>query len=132
MINEISYYACRKEQGGEIVAAFSYDGVVEVNEAPNGYSYTGAKPIGETRFSLTPGLRLNDGSMLTSFFITKINKAEFDNIRAFKLAPTTHATSVTTGGSYTSAYSSGGYPELKAYYESTGVGKPVTLVGAGA
>jgi hypothetical protein len=135
MTNEISYYTCKKEQGGEVVGAFSYDGVIEVNEAPNGYAYIGQKSIGETRFSLTPGLRLNNGSMLTSFFINKINKAEFDNIRAFKLAPTTHATtgSVTVGGSYTDPrYSSGGYPELEAYNKSTGAGKPVTLVGAGA
>ena len=132
MTNEISYYTCKQEQGGEIVGAFSYDGVIEVNEAPSGYAYLGAKHINDTRFSLTPGLRLNDGRMLSSFFINKINKAEFDNIKAFGLAPTTHATSVTTGGSYDSArYSSGGYPELEAYNESTGVGKPVTLVGAG-
>ena len=135
MTNEISYYACTKEKGGEVVGAFSYDGVIEVNEAPNGYSYIGQKHIDDTRFFLTPGFRLDDGTMLSGFFINKINKAEFDNIKAFRLAPTTHATagSVTTSGAYTdNRYSAGGYPELEAYNESTGIGKPVTLVGAGA
>lgn len=134
MTNEISYYTCRKEQGGEIVGAFSYDGAIEVNEAPSGYAYIGQKHIDDTRFTLYPGIRLNDGRMLNDVFISKINKAEFDNIKAFTLAPTTHVTSVSTGsGSYTSElYSAGGYPELQAYCESKGIGKPVTLVGAGA
>ena len=134
MTNEISYYACRKWKGGEIVGAFSYDGVIEVNEAPSGYAYIGQKHIDDTLFSINPCFRMNDESMLTHFYINKINKAEFDNIKAFGLAPTTHATSVSTGsGNYTSElYSAGGYPELQAYCESKGIGKPVTLVGAGA